>query len=90
VKQLIDVKRTFFQAYIKNFKVFVQPLLDSLKQGLTVFVALLILLALMELLVSVFQTKPASILDSLDLATALVGSALMFAAKFLKELSSKR
>jgi hypothetical protein len=90
VKQLIETKQTYFQIYFESLKSLRQPILDSLKHGLSVFVTLLILLALMNWLVGVVQTIPTNIFDFLDLATALVGSALMFAAKFLKELSSRR
>ena len=65
-------------------------MLDSLKHGLTVFVALLFSLGLLEYIMSIVQGKSATMLDELDVATAFVGFVLIFAGKFLEKLHGKR
>ena len=89
LKQIISTKPSLYRNHLNNLKSFRDPLFDSLKHGLTVFIIILLLLALLEYVMGIVQEKSNTILDKLDIATALVGFILMFAAKFLEKLQGK-
>jgi hypothetical protein len=90
VKYLIELKHTIFRIPLQNLKSIREPFFDSLKQGMVVFVGLLLLLGSLEFVMGMIQKRPIILLNKGDIATAFVGFALMFAAKFLEKLNSKR
>ncbi len=73
--------------YLDNFK---KPLVDSLKQGFVAFVAFLVMLSVLNYFTSIIYTRPVKMLNILDIATALVGFALVFGGKFLESLHGRR
>jgi hypothetical protein len=89
VKYLIDLKHTIFRIPLQNIKTFRESFFNSLKQALVVFVGLLFLLGSLEFIMGIIQRRSTVILGSGDIATAFVGFALMFVAKFLESLQKK-
>lgn len=89
MKQVLGTKSSLYRNHFNKIKSFREPFYDSLKHGLTVFIIILLLLALLEYVMGIVQEKSNTILDKLDIATALVGFILMFAAKFLEKLQGK-
>jgi len=64
--------------------------LSSLKHGLITFVVLLFSLAFFEYLQGTVFGKPVRIIDTIDVAIAFLGFALMFAGKLLERIAGKR
>lgn len=89
LKQKLSIIPFLNQIHSDNPKSFIEQLLASFKDGLTVFVALLLLLSFLEYVMGIIQGKPTTILDKLDIVTAFVGFVLMFVGKFLERLYGK-
>ena len=90
MKEILSTKLSLFRDHFNNLKFFREPLFGSLKHGLTVFVALLFSLDFLEYIVGIIQEKPTTLLDKLDIATALVGFVLVFTWKFLERSYGKQ
>ena len=90
LKQILSMKSSLHRIHLNNLKSFREPLVDSLKHGLTVFIILLFLLGFLKYVMGIVQGEPNTVLDMLDIATAFVGFLLMFAAKFIEKLAGKR
>ena len=67
-----------------------ETFLSSLKHGLITFFVLLFSLAFFEYLQGAVLGKPVRIIDTIDVAIAFLGFALMFAAKLLGGIADKR
>jgi hypothetical protein len=72
-----------------NFKFFIKPLLNSLKNGFIVFLALLSSFGIFEYIQSIIHGRPTVMLDMIDFAIATLGFLLVFAGKFLERLYGK-
>lgn len=86
---ILGIKSLLHRINLNNLNSFRGPLVDSLKHGLTVFVALLLLLGLLGCIMGMVEGKLTIVFDKLDIATAFVGFILMFAAKLLEKLHGK-
>ncbi len=75
---------------LRNVENYKEPVVDSLKQGLIVFVALLIMLFILNYFTSIVHARSIKMLNILDIATALVGFALVFGWKFLESSFGRR
>ena len=90
LKQFLLTKLLLVRFHLGRRKSVRETILYSLKHGLITFFVLLFSLGLFEYLQGTVLGKPVRIIDTIDVAIAFLGFALMFAAKLLGGIADKR